>query len=557
MIRRSALRPTGGSAMMVALIGITVLLFLSVTLLGIGRAMTGHALRQTRETQALAAAEAACSRGLVMLEQGAIVNVPYSSGDLALGGRTMDVDVVGIYSGTSGAYSTDSYEVRGTGRAANIQRTVALGAKHDSFLRYSRFVESGALSYSRGATIAGQVHAGGNVSLTGYPVTFMDDLTVTGRIVNKSYGVFQGAVTEGASPIALSGSMDVAKYRALSQSAGLYYGSGTPSMDLSLFDFSSSPMKYDNVNLPSTFNGIIFAERDIEVRGVLEGRSLTVVAGDDLIIGDNITTGYTNDFVAEQKTKLTLNRNKDVKGTVTVDLAALMGTTVCQTVRFNVKGPKWSRLNLTVYEGSSVLGITTLERPTGATSTGVYSTSLAGLTMDPSASGYTAVIDYWTTGSGSNQGWIQVAGGDPVNIGLIAKDYVYISKYAPRILTVDAALFARDSNWRPVDYTDSRDSDGSHRKCYGAYDLDQDGEIEAMNEDGWDERNCDANTWMLNINGPIITRNGGSAGAWSYYGDRYGKGTRHYNYDDDIVHFQPPEFPVILSRWAVTYWREV
>jgi len=174
-------------------------------------------------------------------------------------------------------------------------------------------------------------------------------------------------------------------------------------------------------------------------------------------------------------------------------------------------------------------------------------------------------VHYWSNGPASQDSSghgmtfvdIEVASGDPVNLGLLAKDYCYISQYAPRVLTIDAALFARDQNWRPQDYSDGSDSNGSHVKCHGIWDLDQDGQIETSNEDGWNEANVGDNTWMLNINGPIITKNGGSAGAWESQGSSQGKGTRHYNYDDDIVYYEPPAFPVMLSQWAVLYWREL
>jgi hypothetical protein len=175
---------------------------------------------------------------------------------------------------------------------------------------------------------------------------------------------------------------------------------------------------------------------------------------------------------------------------------------------------------------------------------------LSDVKMNPAAHSYRAEVHYWSDGSGQTKVDVGVAAGDPVNVALLATTSVNISQYAWRVLRIDAALFARDASWQAP-------SSGSNQwPCTGVYDLDGDGVIETNNEDGWNESAVNSNTWMLTINGPIITKDGGSAGAWSSQASSTGKGTRHYNYDDDIVYYQPPNFPVMLSRWAVLYWRE-
>jgi hypothetical protein len=154
--------------------------------------------------------------------------------------------------------------------------------------------------------------------------------------------------------------------------------------------------------------------------------------------------------------------------------------------------------------------------------------------------------------------------GDPVNIGLIAQDYIYMGTIS-RVATIDAALLAVSSNWRVWDT-----STGSHPPVApGNYDLDQDGIIgeSPMNNDpsigqGWDEIITGANqniTWVLNINGPIITHDGGSAYPWnasSVLAAATGP-TRRYNYDHDITDFPPPCFPVPLNLWIDHAWAEL
>ena len=55
----------------------------------------------------------------------------------------------------------------------------------------------------------------------------------------------------------------------------------------------------------------------------------------------------------------------------------------------------------------------------------------------------------------------------------------------------------------------------------------------------------------MTVNGPIITKIGGSAGPWSSYGNRY------YRYDMDMIEFAPPAFPVPSDWWKVAYWRHL
>jgi len=546
-----------GNVLVAALIGLTVLLFLAMTLLSIAANFYGHSVRQVREAQALAAAEAACSRGIVMLEQGAITGVPYQQTDIPLGRRRMDLSVIGVSPDVAGAYEMQRYEIRGTGYSGNLRRTVALGGRHDSFLRYSRFLGQGGVSYGAGARLAGQLYAGGDLNMTGYPVTFLGDVSVTGVVNDPERGIFERNVFEHVAPISLDASMDLAHYRSLAQTAGLYYTAQPtpPLIDLSLFDFSTNPPRYNGVDLPPGFNGIVFCEGDIAVKGVLEGSSVTVVGGDDLIIRDNVRTGCSQ-ATSGAPSPLTLTALSGVEVVQTVSLNPYM-TGVTNTVKMSVAGSQWKRLNIHVKQDGNTVSVGTVERPSGTTGSLTTATINAGLALDPSAHTYTAEVHYWSSASGGNTVNLEVAGGTPVNVGLLARNYVYISQYAPRVLTIDAALFARDQNWRPVDYSDGTDSDSSHPKCHGVWDLDQDGQIETANEDGWNEANVGDSTWMLNINGPIITKDGGSAGAWEAQGSSQGKGTRHYNYDDDIAQYEPPSFPVILSRWAVLYWREV
>ena len=76
---------------------------------------------------------------------------------------------------------------------------------------------------------------------------------------------------------------------------------------------------------------------------------------------------------------------------------------------------------------------------------------------------------------------------------------------------------------------------------------------------GWDELNITSSTWVLNIHGPIITDNGGSAWPWNAGSVLAGASgpTRRYTYDMDITEYPPPCFPVPLNLWKDVSWTEI
>jgi len=172
-----------------------------------------------------------------------------------------------------------------------------------------------------------------------------------------------------------------------------------------------------------------------------------------------------------------------------------------------------------VMEDGDVIGETYLVRDSG--SPDEQMAVISNLALDPSEHSYEAKIYYKSNDDGPNPVWVRACTGDPINIGLVAKDTVFIHSTAPRQLVVDAALLARDNNWRAL---------GNRTTHPSEYDS----------------------SWRLTINGPIITAVGGSAGPWSAYG-----GTRKYNYDEDIVSNQPPHFPMPFGGWQRIYWKEI
>lgn len=404
--------------------------------------------------------------------------------------------------GSLTAYSSDVIRLVAEGRSKKGFRRVLSEIKHDSFLKYARFVESTGTGYSCGAILTGEIYVGGTLSLpagcsSGDEVEFLEMVAATNGITNKSEAIFHKGYTDSATAVDLQASVDFDDIRNRVRGSasecdcegigriGIYMdddplGVGTNgTVDFSLFDFTwpdpgsgDTIVTYGGVAVPDAstgnpllaadFNGLIFYEGDGYVRGTLDGvggRNISLWATDDIFIQDDIVTGHT---------------------------------------------------------------------------------------------GYDPVTR------------LPNDSGNPVNVGLIAADYIYMGTIS-RVATIDAALMAVASNWRVWDT-----STGAHPPVApGNYDLDQDGIIgeSPLNNDpgigqGWDEIITGANqniTWVLNINGPIITHDGGSAYPWNAAGVLAAATgpTRRYNYDHDITDFPPPCFPVPLNLWIDQAWAEL
>ncbi|MFQ6096600.1 MAG: hypothetical protein ACE5O2_02660 [Armatimonadota bacterium] len=552
-----------GSMLLLSIVALFVMLVLILALLRLSQMHMLNAAYESDDSEALVVAEAGLNEAVSLLEKQQIPSFPYSTTDQPMGRGHYTWTVEEFPGGRYGAYSVTAYAIRAVGTVGRGRRTLELRGHHDTFLDYSRFVEYGTLRYGTGAYLSGEVYSGGDISLpTVGPVTFDQDVTAVGNILNEASGVYHAGKFENAEPINLAQSVDLNFYRDLAQNSGLYFSSSA-AINLSSFEVDGdrssaggARVYYDGnlvgrIHEPpeeTDFSGVIFVEGDASVEGVLSGLSATIVASDDIIVTNNVGTGTTRERQDRLNPPVTFNSQQGVEQVEEVPLDSLIGTTASE-VRLRVAGTKWNRIEMYVKdETGQTLGVSTVERVPGSPDD--QSVALSGLALDASEHDYTAELHYWSDGTGANPTWIEVAEGDPVNVGLVATDMVYIGSNTPRVLTVDAAILARNRTWRALGYS------SDHPPNHGVWDLDRDGQIETLNEDGWNETAVNSNTWMLTIHGPIVTHSGGSAGSWSAHGSS-SHNTRSYDYDDDIVQHQPPAFPVLLDRWATAYWREI
>ncbi|MBP7669087.1 MAG: pilus assembly PilX N-terminal domain-containing protein [Candidatus Eisenbacteria bacterium] len=399
------------------------------------------------------------------------------------------------------AYRSNGYTIVVQGMHENAARRVRAQIVHDSFLKYARFVAATGTSWSCGAILTGEVYAGGDLSVPNNcgadMVQFLEFVATTGDIPNAAYALFYRGYVTGADPIDLQNSVDFASYRSRAQGTAPECDcEGAGDVGLYI-----SPPSYDPLA--------------IGAGGTLDF-SLFDFCNTTLAPGDTIIT-YNNAAVRHGLTGALL-RNSEFNG----------------VIFFENDGRVKGRL-----DGRS------------------------GRCLSVFATDDIIVADNITTG---HRGFDPSTGlpngsGDPVNLGLIASDYIYLDRYTPRVLRVDAAIMSCNSNWRV-----SGGTMADHPVCTGPIDLDCDGinGETPVNDDprpgeGWDELHITSATWVLNINGPTITYNGGDAWPWNDSSVLAGASgpTRRYNYDMDVTLFPPPCFPVPLNLWKDVTWTEI
>ena len=415
-------------------------------------------------------------------------------------GEATDITGLGI-----AAFRSNGFTILSEGRYNGAMRRVKAEIVHDSFLKYARFVSAAGTSYGCGAVLTGEVYVGGNLGVaTGCgaaAVQFLEFVAAVGDIPNANSGIFYRGYVTGADPLDLANSTDFNVLR--DKSRGLH------------------------------------AQCDCEGLGEV-GIYFNISGGTDPI---NIAaTGSILDFSLFDYCNTTLNPPDTV---ISYNGAAVTNTVSGQPM-----------LN------SEFNGIIFFENdaPVQGDLDGKSARSLSIFATDDVMIYGNIVTGH--TGFNPTTG-LPTGGGDPINVGLIAYDYVYIHRSTPRVLQIDAALMSCTENWRCEGggVTD-------HPTCAGTGPLDLDldgitGETPFNNDpnpgSGWDELNITNSTWVLNISGPIITDDGGSAWPWNESSVLSGASgpTRRYNYDMDITEYPPPCFPVPLNLWKDVSWTEI
>jgi PilX N-terminal len=501
-----------GSALLLALLilGSLSMLGTSILLNAVGERHSSGYYRDS--LQALSAAET----GLAFAKR-AVQDMTVTMGDLNSNGKpdfTMadtlswggSYDAVAEASDIAGygiaAYRANGFAILAEGRFNGAVRRVKAEIVHDSFLKYARFVAAAGTSYGCGAVLTGEVYVGGDLGVASCGGTdiiqFLEFVAAVGDIPNANAGIFHRGYVTDAQAIDLENSADFALNRERARG--------------------------------------IATDCSCEGKGEV-GLYFNIGGGvDPLGIGGGSLNFSNFDFC-----ELTLNPPDTV---ITYAGAPVINTVTGATLRAN-------EFNGIIFFESDAPVEGTLDGKSARNVT-VFATDDILIT-DNIRTGHLG----WDSATG-----LPTGGGDPVNAGLVAYDYIYIDRYTPRVLQIDAALMATRNNWR-VNGGGTADHPIAGP---GPLDLDIDGITgeTPVNHDpsagsGWDELNINANTWVLNINGPIITKNGGSAYPWnasSVLSAASGP-TRRYNYDLDVTDFPPPCYPVPLNLWKDVSWTEL
>ncbi len=518
--RRRPRRSEEGSTLLVALL---VLGSLSILASGIVVSAMGDRNMSKYERHSLMALGAAESG--VAFAKRAIVTQSADMGDYDADGRpdfTLNdslsnggaYSVVAEASDIKGlgitAYQSNGFAIVSEGEFLGAKRRVKAEIVHDSFLKFARFVSVNNLNYGCGAVLTGEVYTGGDLNVpcgcsSGQEAQFLESAYAVDDIPNAGCGIFYRGYITDAEVIDLENSFDWGDTRDRAQGVA-------PETDC---DGKGSVGIYINPGVEEPINfGLQGGDStDVIVFDYFDFQNVTLVPGDTVVT-------YRGVAVPNRVTSTAL-RYEDFNGMIFVEGdAEVMGT-----------ADGVGAHPMTIFATDDVV---------------VRESIIAGHT------GYDSVTR------------LPDGSGDPINIGLVGEDYVEMHSNTPKVLRVDAALFSRTNTWS------GRGDTGTHPNApLGPHDLDLDGisgESPVNNDPtpgaGWDEIITTSNrskTWVLNINGPIITKYSGSAYPWNastVLANADGP-TRRYNYDLDIAEYPPPCFPVPLNLWKEVSWTEI
>ncbi|MBK8230259.1 MAG: hypothetical protein IPK72_06665 [Candidatus Eisenbacteria bacterium] len=403
------------------------------------------------------------------------------------------------------AYQSNGFSIVSEGEFLGAKRRVKVEIVHDSFLKFARFVSVNDLSYECGAAISGEVYTGGDLNVPcscTHPCQFLESVFVVGDIPNVDCAEFYRGYVTDADTIDLGNSFDWTETRNKARGLGA-----------------------DNSCERRGEVGIYISLPGTDPLGI----GAQAGADQNVIIFDRFN--FANTVVSPGDTVITYN---SVAVPNTVSGSAMRPDEFNGIIFFEGQGRVKGTMN-----GVSARNVTIFATTTNLVMADII-TGLDG--FDP--------VTFAPNGSGN-----------PVNIGMVAESYVGMHNNTKRVLRVDAALLSRTSNWRGLGGESDHPS-----AAPGPLDLDLDGIIgespvnhDPVSGEGWNELTITSDTWVLNINGPIITTSTGSAAPWNNSGVLAAADgpTRRYNYDLDMTQYPPPCYPVPLNLWKDVSWTEL
>lgn len=287
---------------------------------------------------------------------------------------------------------------------------------HDSYLKFARFCSANDLSYDCATVVTGRVYCGHNLNIPcgcggGRQCVFLEDVSVVGTINNADCAQFLRGYVENADSIDLNNSIDWTEVRNKARgiaTVSACEGRGTVGIYINLP--GTDPLHLHTQAAP---------DADILVFNRFDFYNTTLQPPDTVMT-------YGGAAVMNTVTGSRL-LTRDFNGIVFFE-----GDAGCHGTLDGVSGHA-----LSVY---------------GTHYNIVYNSIITGHTgFDP--------VTRLPNGTG-----------DPVNVGLVADDYIGMDQHSPRVLTVDAALLSRKSDWRGLGNENDHPVAGP-----GPLDLDMDG----------------------------------------------------------------------------------
>ena len=282
-----------GQALILALVVFAVVGVLSTSLLTITSHQARMELRQTDGAILFYGAEAGIemARYHVKNTSSWLESYPTISPEITnepIGDTSVTVTVTGPVD--------DFYTVTSTARwsNSNLTRTVSIKAKPwaaSSMSKYMFFVNNAYLNIGSGAEVWGEVHSNLNIKIFGGGVIFHDEVTAVNKVL-----FYEGATSanttflaipapgywEDVAPIPMPEVSALDNLKAHAVTDNFYYPN---SISIKILNDQVSIDGAAAVPLPT--NGVIFCDKDINIKGTLNGQ-LTVASMQTINITDNL-----------------------------------------------------------------------------------------------------------------------------------------------------------------------------------------------------------------------------------------------------------------------------
>jgi len=303
-----------GQALILALVVFAVVGVLSTSLLTITSHQARMELRQVDGTILFYGAEAGIEEAKYRVKN--VVGWLESKVGLAehdIGETKVTVTVTGPVD--------DFYTVTSTARwsNSNLTRTVSIKAKPwaaSSMSKYMFFVNNAHLNIGSGAEVWGEVHSNLNIKIFGGGVIFHDEVTAVNKVL-----FYEGATSanttflaipapgywEDVAPIPMPEVSALDNLKAHAVTDNFYYPN---SISIKILNDQVSIDGAAAVPLPT--NGVIFCDKDINIKGTLNGQ-LTVASMQTINITDNLKYADPTDHDPNTLDILGLIADKDIQ----------------------------------------------------------------------------------------------------------------------------------------------------------------------------------------------------------------------------------------------------